>query len=93
VVFSRHHTIAEWILALAPVLQLSHVHQVLSVDNTMVNHRAIADPCGPKVNYYGILPIYDEEVPKNFPLLLEIRIKQEALTSLRVLRDFYRQHN
>ncbi len=83
---NKIHGLADWMDCLGPYLQLAHIHQVLQVDGQTRNHTGIADLYGPLINYHGFLDVLAESVPKPFPLLLEVREREQALLSLATLR-------
>jgi hypothetical protein len=70
---------------LAPVLQLIRIHQVTLTNGHLSNHHAILDGYGPRINFAGLLPIIQELVPRQVPLLLEIPEREAVLESRRIL--------
>lgn len=90
---SKIHGLADWMQRTGSYLQLAHIHQV-SIDpetNRKKNHRGIVELYGPMINYHGFLLDLDESVPAPFPLLLEVRDREQAIISLETLRRFYEE--
>lgn len=83
---SKSHGLADWLAQVAPYLQLSHIHQVLprTEGRGTRNHNPIRDIHGPLINYNGLLAAF-EDIPQPFPLLIEVRDREEALESWRLL--------
>lgn len=84
---NKIHGLADWLDQLQDYLQLAHIHQVFKTgEGKITNHVAISDIHGPQINYSGLLAILAETVQRPFPLLLEIRDRDQALQSLHALR-------
>jgi sugar phosphate isomerase/epimerase len=94
-VVKKIHGIADWLQRIAPYLHLTHFHQVVMNPETSKsqNHRAIADIFGPGINYHGLLTALVECTPRTFPLLMEVRDRDEAVKSLQTLRAFFSTHH
>lgn len=88
---SKIHGLADWLYRTGPYLQLAHIHQVsLNPDtNRKQNHRGIVERYGPMINYHGFLLNLNESVAEPFPLLLEVRDREQAIVSLETLRKIY----
>lgn len=82
---SKDHGLGDWIARLAPILQLIHIHQVTLTNGHLSNHHAILDRYGPRINFAGLLPIIQELVPRQVPLLLEIPEREAVLESRNTL--------
>jgi len=81
------HGLADWMAQTGSYLQLGHIHQVEAGRGGNRNHFGITELLGPKINYHGFLDVLSDSVAKPFPLLIEVRDRDAALTSLEVLRQ------
>jgi predicted MPP superfamily phosphohydrolase/sugar phosphate isomerase/epimerase len=84
-VVSKIHGLADWIDQIADYMQLAHIHQTDRHEGKMRNHQPITDATGPLINYAGLLEIIEQRVPRQVPLLIEVRTREGALTSRRAL--------
>lgn len=83
---SKIHGLADWLQRIAPFLQLAHIHQTIPINGKMKNHLPIDSPCSERINHTGLLPAFAEVTKRPIPLLIEVRTREGALTSLRSLR-------
>jgi len=85
--FSKYYGIADWLVQIAPYMQLSHIHQVRSTeDGKWKNHQTISDPHGSLINYEGVLCAFRDVTSRAFPLLAEVREQEAALKSYAILQ-------
>lgn len=79
---SKQHGLADWLVQVAPFLQLLHIHQVVNTEDGRKNHRPIRELHGPLINYYGFLAALGDFTEKALPLLVEVREEAGAFESL-----------
>jgi len=84
---AKEHGLADWLMQISPYLQLCHVHQVCERQDGggLVNHQAISDAFGPRINYFGLLCALRDAARQPFPLLVEVREEAAALESYATL--------
>lgn len=85
--FSKIYGLDDWLVQLAPYLQLSHIHQVTVQPGGggTINHQVITDRYGPMINFQGLLSAFRDISEKAFPLLVEVRDQAGALESYETL--------
>jgi len=77
---AKRHGIGDWLMRVGPYLQLAHIHQVVKA-----NHQPITHPCGPYINFIGLIAAFRDAAPRPFPLLVEVREPAVALASYQCL--------
>lgn len=85
--YARHHGLADWLIQVAPYVQLAHIHQVVDKpEGGRKNHQPIGDLHGPLINFQGLLCAFRDAVARPFPLLVEVRDEGAALESYATLQ-------
>ncbi len=84
---TKYHGLADWLLRVAPYLQLLHIHQVTRNPHGpgTVNHQPISNISGPLINYTGFLSALGDVISHPLPLLIEVREQEAALLSYTTL--------
>jgi sugar phosphate isomerase/epimerase len=87
VTVAKEMGLAEWLQSLSPYLRLMHIHQVrISDGGQKTNHHPITALTEPAINYRGFLATVGSLKKSRIPLLIEVRDRDAALESWRVLR-------
>ncbi|HWL54142.1 MAG TPA: TIM barrel protein [Chthoniobacteraceae bacterium] len=85
----KYYGLADWLVQVAPYLQLLHVHQVTRRPDGegTVNHQPISEGYGPLINYHGFLSALGDVCARPLCLLVEVREREAALLSYATLRE------
>lgn len=84
---SKKHGLVDWVKLTSPYIQIAHIHQANHFNGKIKRHTSIATADGGRINHAGLLSLMQENIPRPIVLLAEVRDRQDAIHSAKMLQS------